>query len=539
MTQLDLPPISFARYLDLLKRRRWQVLPVSLLGLLVGGLVASLIPRYYVARTVIEFQGEVLGSNERSDDPMKDLVDSAQATIVWSVKGALETVKWPEALVDDPDERRAVEELVRSRVNVIDLNPDRGRQTAIVAVEYRDTDGYRAREMANSLVTTWVEERRARMNHEALIQLRRLNEEIQIQNSGLASVEGEIASLLESEGINPLDLGGPTMGGSSALSQQLGDQEKRLEELQGERDELAAEIELLRGEIALVAEEIVTADASKLSDTEQRSLSLLQIQVTRYAAMLGEFRPGHRDRETTQQLYEEASERLLEAQKLLGVDPKPRPNPAFVERQRNLSRLDAQLAGADAKIETAQERLEVLQRQVAALPAVMGQYQLLISQRDTHQSALDEYGKSLRSYRREQELLDREDPYEIRLANVPRRPTTPNITLVALAGCAVGLAFAIGLVLLIDILQSTYKTLSDVERELPVPVLGGLSFMTTDEDRREQTVRRARFGVAAGVFLVLMLSVITLYYVDPTSLPPVVRDTLELLLGSPQAAPTE
>ena len=29
MTQLDLPQISFARYVDLLKRRSWQVIPVS------------------------------------------------------------------------------------------------------------------------------------------------------------------------------------------------------------------------------------------------------------------------------------------------------------------------------------------------------------------------------------------------------------------------------------------------------------------------------------------------------------------------------
>ena len=36
MTQLDLPQISLQRYLDLLRRRRWQVIPVSLLGLLIG-----------------------------------------------------------------------------------------------------------------------------------------------------------------------------------------------------------------------------------------------------------------------------------------------------------------------------------------------------------------------------------------------------------------------------------------------------------------------------------------------------------------------
>ena len=46
MTQVDMPQLSLSRYVDLVKRRRWQVVPVSLLGLLIGGLVAFFIPRF-------------------------------------------------------------------------------------------------------------------------------------------------------------------------------------------------------------------------------------------------------------------------------------------------------------------------------------------------------------------------------------------------------------------------------------------------------------------------------------------------------------
>ena len=55
MTQIEVPQISLQRYVDLLKRRRWQVIPVSLLGLLVGGLVAFFIPRYYVADVTVDY----------------------------------------------------------------------------------------------------------------------------------------------------------------------------------------------------------------------------------------------------------------------------------------------------------------------------------------------------------------------------------------------------------------------------------------------------------------------------------------------------
>ena len=36
MTQLDLPQVSLQRYVDLVRRRRWQLVPISLFGLVVG-----------------------------------------------------------------------------------------------------------------------------------------------------------------------------------------------------------------------------------------------------------------------------------------------------------------------------------------------------------------------------------------------------------------------------------------------------------------------------------------------------------------------
>ena len=54
---VELPQLSLQRYVDLVRRRRWQLVPVSLLGLLVGAVVAFLIPRYYVAEATFEGSG--------------------------------------------------------------------------------------------------------------------------------------------------------------------------------------------------------------------------------------------------------------------------------------------------------------------------------------------------------------------------------------------------------------------------------------------------------------------------------------------------
>ena len=76
---------------------------------------------------------------------------------------------------------------------------------------------------------------------------------------------------------------------------------------------------------------------------------------------------------------------------------------------------------------------------------------------------LDQRDKSLNAEliakNRAMRLIRTEKPFEIlQEAIVPTRPTEPNSYLQALIGCLVGLAAAIGLVILIDFLQMTFKS---------------------------------------------------------------------------------
>jgi hypothetical protein len=65
-----------------------------------------------------------------------------------------------------------------------------------------------------------------------------------------------------------------------------------------------------------------------------------------------------------------------------------------------------------------------------------------------------------------------------------------------------------------------------------VPVLGGLSHLETAEERQAVARSRRRAAAAAFGFVGLVVVVVTIFYVAPTRLPPVVRDLLALLLGS-------
>jgi len=79
---IELPQLSLAHYFDLLKRRRWQVIPISLLGLFIGGIVAFFVPRYYVAETYVDYYRLPSDVEARpAEDPFKFVVDNATILI--------------------------------------------------------------------------------------------------------------------------------------------------------------------------------------------------------------------------------------------------------------------------------------------------------------------------------------------------------------------------------------------------------------------------------------------------------------------------
>jgi ferric-dicitrate binding protein FerR (iron transport regulator) len=117
-------------------------------------------------------------------------------------------------------------------------------------------------------------------------------------------------------------------------------------------------------------------------------------------------------------------------------------------------------------------------------------------------------------------------------AREPPRPTEPNILVVALIGCVLGLALAVAMILLLDVLQGAFKSIEDVQDGLPVPVLGGISHLETESERQRAVRTRRRTTVTAAAVVCLCVALVLLFYADPTRLPPVVRDLLALLLGA-------
>jgi len=533
--QLELPQVSLARYFDLLKRRRWQVIPVSVLGLLIGGLVAFFIPRYYVAETRMEhFRTPGNKSDERSGrrDPFRVVVENAIHTIPRSrpVIATMKSLGWAEGLERDQTALLDNAREVIRRLRVVDVNPGRDRDYAQILVNYKDRDGERSAVFLNRLVETWVDQRLDEMRAVSDDTIERANTELRSVIGEYDQINRELGQLASQFGFHR-DYGQSEQREIVRMREQ--EHQDKLErrraaqlvadQLQSEIGDLVAELDATP-RLGLASPHELASLFPNGSPQQRTYLSLVQLK-TSLQHFMG---PAHPDRLSTVRqiaLMEKQLEEVLTA----GESSR---NPKIAQLHRTIAAKRSALKVKNIEGARLEQRLiddaAQFQRRTAAYTAYVQKTQLLEEAALKRQQAQGD----LRSAQNVQRDLALKRPIKIiDRAVVPAKPTEPNIALVAGLGSLIGLGIAIGLILLVDVLQGTLKTVEDAERALPVPVLGGISYLETDEQRVKAASGRRRASIVAAAVLCCGVVVVTMYYVAPESLPPFARELLTMVLG--------
>lgn len=528
---VELPQLSLARYFDLLKRRRWQVIPVSLLGLLVGGIIAFFVPRYYVAEAYVDYYRLPADVQTRAtEDPFKFVVDNAQILVPQSAGPTIRKLGWPESAIPDAFERRQKEREIEERVRVQDLNPGQGRTYARLVITFRDQDGARAAAFLNTLVATWMEQQLGDMRRSTEREFDLANEKSRAALGEWNAINHEITHLSSQFGFERM------------WDQALQREDMRLRreasaQLEVKLDTVLREVVSLEQRIAAVQKELdrtphdleAGADAlrQRFLEGSQEAKWFAELQIAK-RSLEDSMKDGH-------PYYAATKRRVARLEKLLGAvveDAAVNENPKLVELRKELEELTVKLAAAKASQarldkEVATSREDQRRRAEAAETYFAKQRALAEAQRKREDAS-----RQLEAAIDLQQQLDSKAPVkQVAPAFVPKKPTEPNILVVSALGCALGLGAAILLILLIDLLRGTLKTVDDVERALPVPMLGAVSFLETDEERRRTTSRRRRASLVASAVLLGAVVLVTTYYVAPHRLPPFARDLLSIVLG--------
>jgi uncharacterized protein involved in exopolysaccharide biosynthesis len=156
--------------------------------------------------------------------------------------------------------------------------------------------------------------------------------------------------------------------------------------------------------------------------------------------------------------------------------------PAQIQQLRaQIHQYDQVIKERTQQQEDVQGQIKLYQSRVQASPAVEQEYKLLT--RD-HQSALDFYNDLLKKRDQSAMAMNLEESQQAEQfqvldpANVPDKPSFPKKSFFVGGGFAGGLAMGLGLVLLLEMQDTSMRSERDVEAALHLPVLAMIPVIT-------------------------------------------------------------
>ncbi|PIE22207.1 MAG: hypothetical protein CSA62_13515 [Planctomycetota bacterium] len=542
MTDLELPNLEFGRYVDLVKRRRWQLVPIGLLGLFIGFIVAWSIPRYYEAGTKVQLRPRLIGgqvSGWDREDPFLREVNKARMTIqnYQLVRDAIEKLGWDDyfAVRDDFEKASAFIWDVVSRVNVLDLDPSRNRSSATLEISFRDQDPRRAADFTNVLREAYFENEREALVQSAEIQLGLLQTEAKRAREVLDRQSKEMQLFQESTGYIPTDT--EDQGGR----RELRSRQQELRELERGKQELVKQIADLKTTLDLKRQRLSVMDKRRPVQVAGSDVLLIQRaqlvkRIESNKRTLEKWQPGFHGYQTKLAEIEADEERLAKIEKEIsekGLDTEP--NPEFQALQREIALGGEEIAGLNKRLEMQEALVAAAKKENAGLPDILRRYRAIERELDSASTALDKAEEATNAQRREVALLKSGDDVIIQTlapATPPLAPNYPNRLLLTLIGLGIGLAFAIVAILALDFLQPTWKSMDEVARGLGgLAVLGGVAHLDLPEEIEAARKRRGRMMLAIGLVLLLIAALLTIYFVDPLRLPEWMQVLLDSFLG--------
>jgi polysaccharide biosynthesis transport protein len=449
--------LHFLDYWRVIRSRKEIILAVTLLVVLTGTAYTFTLPKIYQAQARMLVEDDALdvdvfqstGGYSRYDPyflrTQYELIKSKP--IMYKVVDNLNLrQEWGEKLNEDgsPIPREVALNMLRNSVDV-----QQYRDTSIIAliVKRPDDNSEEASRIANEIAAVYRDHRLSVKRQMTQRGLEALRNELEKQKERVNEAEAEVEDLRERLGI--------AMIGENYRADNI-----RLQRLEGDRinarvDMLTRkarleELEGLEGEVLISASEYIVNDQTLSSMRSQYLNAQVDLRV-----MQEEFGPEHPEIKRRMAALKELEAKIEDA-------------------------LDGMLSGLRTDYKVAQTRYETLAAELESartidieaertnLPFNKAQRELEIQRSilNALQARVVQEGIQLEVPRTPVELVD---PAE---SSPGDRPVSPNLFLNIFLSLVLGLGSGVGLAYFIEYLDTSVKTVSDVERYLGLPVIG-------------------------------------------------------------------
>lgn len=474
--------IDLLEILGVLARRAWQIAAFMVLCMVVAYLMSSKMTKVYKATSVImvksdsavmsiPFLQDTAGSSSAN---MRNYVESLKSRTL--TEATLSRLGWLESSGGQE---------VRAWQNSLSVQQVQGTDVARLSVESNNPE--KAAAFLNALVEEF-QERTQQINQESARAARDfIAQQLAIAEDRLKEAESALLEYKETkEVIEPSAETKARIDKLANIEQLLSQTEVELQAANSEQQKLH---EIVR-EIDPTLITSTTLVSNPLVQQQRIILSQLEIDL---AAALEQYTENHPTVIGLRAQIREVSAKLAkEAERVVGSETMSL-NPIHQDLTRRLVSAQATIVGLEAKLAALENLRNAVEAELASIPGK----EMDIARLTRNQRVNEEIYIMLRSKYEEMrisEAMKVSGIYVVDEAIVPTVPVKPRKLLnTAIAGI-LGFFVAVGITFILEQMDTTFKTVEEVERIVSAPILGTIPHFSRAQRKRKRKIssRQAR-----------------------------------------------
>ena len=491
--------IDIRRYWQIVIRRRYLFIAVSLFCLSVIVWGSYIMPKTYEAKSTVFVERNVIKNLVRGM-VVTPSIEERLRVLTYAMMSRNMLVKVINAMDLDikAKNQASTESIVK---DFQDNTKIMLKGNDLFVVSYRGKNPKIVRDYVNTLVSEYIEENTSSKRQEAFGANKFLSDQIDFYKKKIEEAEERLMSFRREKGLTLATDERTLVSSIKQNKDEMENTEVKIKELEAKKAKMKQQ---LSGEepftIAIIDNE--KGDGSSLSTRLKMLEQKIPMLLTRYTENYPEVIKTRAEIETIKKQIEtqkqsQGAENASESDLGSGTSMM---NPLYQQLKEELFRSDSEIDSLKAKQATLNNRLKKSESEMQNIPKEKKDLSDLERDRNTYQKIyeqlLSRLGQSEVS--EQMEVQDKGTTFRVvDPAILPTRPVSPNRVLLILIGIAAGAAAGVGAVLLSDYLDNSIRDVDTLKSQLGLQVLAVIPKITTDDDiKKEQRLDRRVYAVS-------------------------------------------
>ncbi len=531
-------PGQIQEFLDILLRRKWQIIMPALIFLSLGIAAGVMVPKKYQVETQVELRELFLGDGQRqaAREHTLGVAENAPQQLMSPkrIKDVLENLKWPEYLTLDAVGQAEFNE--RTRKNLRVLVPRKGNKvgSSFVTIEYKDVNNDRAQEFLKALRKAWIEQVVERERTRYDVEYQKLLTSQHELDKEFDKANRELTDLRTENDISPTQ---PTPGKNSVRLEDP--MVLRFEANSKKQDQVILDLDSARESLRLAREQLAEThpEIPKTRVTEgltfEAQIEGMRTEQLNLERQLDGIRPAHPRYQVITRQLNDIDTRIAElelSQTDEEISQEFEANPDYLELEAQIKAHERDVGRLMAERESLRKLLESNRRDLRSLREAYKREAEISSDVERIKISMRETDRELLQKRQRREVVygPAGNPFQvIQEVEPPSEPTDPNPYLIMVMGLVLGLGVGLGSAILREFSKSCFRSAEDLNRVLVMPVLGVIGPIVTRVERKRRLVRRVAVAGVSFASMAFILVITWAWANEPDLLGDGVNDAIE------------